>query len=132
MGETLVATPYGQVPIATISVGQQVTAFNIIGDREPRHVLNVFEYHDRDTWRLEVESVGEILVTGEHPFKVPGGGDEYLTVDDMVVGDLLLTEEGETVEVVSKTPGPSRTVHNLNVEGLHTYMAGGLRVHNEK
>ena len=73
----------------------------------------------------------ELQVTEEHPFLV---NDSWIPAKELVVGDELLTIDGEKVriteieEVVSEE---SFKVYNLHVGGWNDFFAGGVLVHNK-
>jgi hypothetical protein len=70
-----------------------------------------------------------IEATPEHPFFVAGRG--FVAARKLARSDLLETEDGRTAAVVSLSERRGRfTVYNLEVEGTHTYFAGGWWVHN--
>jgi hypothetical protein len=113
-------------PIADVRVGDYVAAFDGLGALTPRRVTNIFSYEDR-----EVVELNEVRVTSEHRFLLANG--MYKRVNELVEGDVLVATDGSFVPEWSVVPiAGTYTVHNLTVEGTHTYVAGGFRVHNIK
>ena len=50
----------------------------------------------------------------------------------LTVGDTLTLEDGKEVKILSIEAGPEyESVYNLQVDGVHTYFADGVRVHND-
>ncbi len=70
-----------------------------------------------------------IRVTGSHPFRI---GDEWVKVQDLTVGAVLLGRNLEpvVVESIALVDVPVR-VYNIEVSGAHTFFAGGVLVHNK-
>jgi hypothetical protein len=71
---------------------------------------------------VDVEVDGEtITATDGHPFWVDDEG-RWVDAEDLEVGDLLLLADGTTTEVDGVWHHTQTlTVHNLTVEGIHTY-----------
>jgi hypothetical protein len=71
---------------------------------------------------VEVEVDGEtITATDEHPFWVDDQG-RWIDAEDLQPGDLLLLADGTTTEVDAVAHHTAvLTVHDLTVEGIHTY-----------
>ena len=112
-------------PIASIKVGDEVMAFDGLGELQPRKVIQTSVKHEQ-----EVVQLGEIKVTLGHSFLQPDGNFKPLAEID---------EKGFLVGVTGKIiPHPGikpvagkHTDYNFAVEDLHTYVAGDYRVHNE-
>ena len=61
-----------------------------------------------------------VTATDGHPFWVDGGG--WTDAGDLAVGDVLVSEAGNAVEVAGLAVDTrSAVVHNLTVNRLHTY-----------
>ncbi|MEV1008679.1 polymorphic toxin-type HINT domain-containing protein [Streptomyces sp. NPDC049881] len=76
-----------------------------------------------------------LTATAAHPFWVPALGT-WVDATDLTVGAQLETSNGTTAEITTLTRSTtSTTVHNLTIEGLHTYyvIAGQtpVLVHNQ-
>lgn len=116
--------------IEDIREGDMVAAFDGLGPLQPRRVATLMHYRERTPLSLTVAG-STLRVTSEHPFLVPSG--EYTKAGDLVLGGFVVTASGETAEILAVEPGADlEDVFNFEVEGLHTYVAGGLRVHNIK
>ena len=126
-GDTFVLMGNGsQKAIADIVVGDTVLAFSEDGALVPQPVTRTWVHFEK-----EVIDVDGVKVTPEHRFLLPSG--EYAHIGDLSVGDEVVNADGTThvigsIEAVSGT----HTVYNLTVNDLHTYVAGGFRVHNWK
>lgn len=65
-------------------------------------------------------SVDWVVATDAHPFYVAGDG--WTDAEDLMIGDLLVSDESRAVEILSiETYSAIEVVHNLTVDRLHTY-----------
>lgn len=77
-----------------------------------------------------------LTVTGNHYILTPSKqSDEtdpgFARADQLEVGDVMWTEYGDEVIITNiEDGGEYDFVYNFEVEDLHTYIAGGIRVHN--
>jgi hypothetical protein len=147
-GPTIVWTERGLVPIADIQVGDLVLAHNDeTGELSFREVLKTYVRQGAPivlvTLMAVDPAVGNTLTTiettEEHPFLVEAtaNGDMpgWTRVDELSPGDTIKQFDGLSPgSVVMSVQFTSRReqVHNLEVEGLHTYLVGadGVVVHN--
>lgn len=112
--------------IAEISEGDRVMAFDGMGMLRGRRVTALVSRGElRPT--LEIDGV---RVTATHRFLTPVG--EWVRAHKLQVGDELVTASGRPHAIRSITDGGERRVYNFTVAELHTYVAGGFRVHNSK
>ena len=120
--------------IEDVAVGDEVRAADPETDEVvSRRVLDTYVTPDVATYAVET-SGGTVVSTAEHPFWVDGKG--WVPVRALVPGDKLVDADGVRVELLSVTAtGETATVHNFNVDGLHTYhvLVGDdwVRVHNK-
>jgi hypothetical protein len=78
---------------------------------------------------IRTEDGRSVEATPDHPFWVEGKG--FVEAKRLARSDLLRKASGKSVRVGSVTAKPGKVrVYNLEVEGTHTYYAGGLWVHN--
>ena len=79
-----------------------------------------------------ITSEGEIKSTPFHRFYVKG--KKWISAQDIVIGDILLNEEGKDVRVNNKHEliGEVEVFHILDVRDNHTYFANNILVHNFK
>ncbi|WP_057461214.1 FG-GAP-like repeat-containing protein [Pseudovibrio sp. POLY-S9] len=112
-------------PIEQVGLEDQVMAFDGLGELEPREVTDLFVHGKKPI--LDVDGV---QVTSEHPFLLADGS--YQPVGQLRVGDQIVRADGSlyTIERIAEVEG-KHTVYNFTVEGLHTYVAAGFRVHNK-
>ncbi|MDD7911963.1 DUF4214 domain-containing protein, partial [Pseudovibrio exalbescens] len=113
-------------PISEIALEDKVMAFDGLGVLEPREVTDLFVHGKR-----RVLNVDGTLVTPEHPYLMADGS--FRPIGELSSGDMVVQADGslKAIERIAEEPG-LHTVYNFTVEGLHTYVAAGLRVHNIK
>ncbi|MES0872388.1 DUF4214 domain-containing protein, partial [Pseudovibrio sp. SCP19] len=111
--------------IEQVCLEDQVMAFDGLGALEPREVTDLFVHGKR-----QVLDVDGVQVTSEHPFLLANGS--FQPVAKLRVGDQIVRADGSlhTIERIDEVEG-QHTVYNFTVEGLHTYVAAGFRVHNK-
>ncbi|MCR4377239.1 MAG: tandem-95 repeat protein, partial [Rhodospirillales bacterium] len=115
-------------PIAEIEVGDSVMAFDGCGELEPRRVSHLYRHEDREI--VEMLGGGPRL-TPMHRFLTEN--EEYQAILAVERGARLVRGDGRVVRFEGLKPVAGRhAVYNFTVEGLHTYVAGGYRVHNNK
>jgi len=124
-------------PIETIRPGDKVEAFNEqTGGFEVRTVTRVF-MRIAPRRMVEIEAAGRVVVcTENHTFFTGFGG--WVPAGRLAVGGVVLLRGGpariDRVSTVERDLAIQRSqppvVFNLEVEGLHTYVANGFVVHN--
>jgi hypothetical protein len=133
-----------RTPIEQVAVGDLVWAADPeTGRAGPRRVDRTIVGSGRkDLVDLRVDLDGvlggptsRVTATADHPFWVVGARD-WIDAGQLVFGDVLTTPTGHRVSVIdSRRRTREQRVHNLTVEGLHTFYvsAGGhdLLVHNQ-
>ena len=113
-------------PIEAIQVGDLVMSFERLGKLVPNRVSKLFVH-----LRKKVVEMGGIRVTTVHRFLQPDG--DYRRLGELTERDHLVKVNGSFQVVGKKKNVRARfTVYNFSVENLHTYVAGGFRVHNVK
>jgi Ca2+-binding RTX toxin-like protein len=126
---TPVLTPEGERPIEAICVGDEVLAFDpahgVAGILQPRRVVRVFQ-----TPAKEIFNLGGVHVTAGHKFFTSHG--IFKPINEFTASDYLVGKNGEfsIFPGLIKVDGHHK-VYNFEVDDLHTYVAGGWRVHNE-
>jgi RHS repeat-associated protein len=152
---TLVSTPAGLRAIDTLKPGNEVWAYDHVSSCwRIRQILETFESHHEGLF-ADISVAGETIpATFLHPFwamrgenldqrprrphlaPVPIGastGGRWVDACDLVVGDVLLLQDGREVIVEATKHYPSRSiVYNIEVAGLHCYAVGksSVLVHN--
>ena len=134
--ETPVLTPDGDRPIASIAAGDLVIAHDpATGETSARRVLATKITAGKPSLRLELRAASgpdeAITVTAEHPFWVAKRG--WVAAAELASDDLVTTPTGAAVVVAVAQRAVIEPVHNLEVEGLHTYFVGHAHalVHND-
>ncbi|MDB9433083.1 Hint domain-containing protein [Microcystis aeruginosa] len=112
-------------PIEQIKIGDEVMAFDGLGELQPRKVTQTFITHDR-----EVVQLGNIKVTLGHHFLQADGS--FKALGEIDTDGFLAGVTGKLIPHPGIKPVAGKhTVYNFTVEDLHTYIAGDYRVHNE-
>ncbi len=133
-------------PIESINVGDLVMGFDCNGDLKPCKVTQTHTGYTEEFIELD----NGVFVTPGHRFLMPNSEfeliEKILKTDGMVVSeDGTATKIGgrfvsvhTDIENIGIEGNLARTIqsegwktYNLTVQGLHTYIAGGLRVHND-
>ena len=127
--------------MTTLHFHTRVMTYNLLKYcRESHRVRDVMEYTVNWLVSIQVDNGTEIVCTPTHPFYVTAK-QQWCSPqakcmdgsDQLVVGDAVMTEKGESVRIVSM-----ELVHNedgvrvttLSVEGVHNFFAEGLLVKN--
>ncbi|MFZ5761864.1 MAG: hypothetical protein ACOY8P_02925 [Thermodesulfobacteriota bacterium] len=119
-------------PIEEILAGDAVLAFDGLGNLTPARVSRTYAYDPAEVMELFVEkSDVPIVATPLHRFLTADG--VYKPLVKLAGGDLLVGADGRALRLarVGGVAGAA-PIFNFTVEGLHTYVAGGVRVHNQK
>lgn len=135
-GDTLVVMASGATRrIDRIRVDDLVRAFDPTAlVLQPARVTATHVHPVRDVLVLALAD-REVTTTAEHPVLTPDRG--FVAAGALRTGDTVLVHvDGALVPAVLTGVHRRRSrrcrVYNLTVEGLHTYVAGGLAVHNTK
>ncbi|GAA1228228.1 hypothetical protein GCM10009676_08180 [Prauserella halophila] len=117
-------------PIEEVQRGDRVLATDPeSGEQGPREVTEVITGSGRkslvtltvDTDGPAGDETGSVTATEGHPFWIDDEG-RWLAASQIEPGDLLRTAQGERVRVVdTDTTQRTQRVHNLTVDGIHTY-----------
>ncbi|NCQ79423.1 MAG: hypothetical protein GPI99_15230 [Microcystis aeruginosa W13-15] len=112
-------------PIEQVKIGDEVMAFDGLGELQPRQVTQTFITLDQ-----EVVQLGNIKVTLGHHFLQADGS--FKALGEIDNNGFLVGVTGKLIPHPGiKQVAGKYTVYNFTVEDLHTYIAGDYRVHNE-
>ena len=120
-------------PIEQVTEGDRVASTDPdTGQPTTATVTATFTHHNVATLRLTT-STGQITTTAAHPFYVEGKG--FTPAGQLTTEDTLRDQNGQPVHLHTiESTGTVQTVHNIEVNGTHTYHAattnGWLLVHN--
>ncbi len=127
-------------PIADVKVGDQVEATDPTTGKTSAHFVTAVKVHDdRDLMDVSVKAAdGQtgVLHTNAHHIFWDDSKHEWLRVDQLQVGDRLVTSDGAGAQVSSlvAVPGHQR-MWDLSVEGIHSFYVetghGAVLVHND-
>lgn len=123
----------GQRAISRLQAGDRVLALSPDDLPTTVTVLRVLT-HEVESYLVVRTLTTELHVTGEHPFYV--GGGTFKTIESLRVGDSIHAYDGTARFLPQQILAMERrhepvTVYNLEVDAPHTYVAGGIAVHNK-
>lgn len=122
-------------PIEDVQLGDHVMAFEGDGPLSPRRVIGQQVHTDRPLIRLnEVVCTAEHLIYARPRWFAEQGreGFDWQPAGELQRGDMMMDADGQPVEITAVGEAGVATVFNIEVADLHTYVASGLRVHNNK
>lgn len=135
------------IDIEDVVTGDKLLTYNIIENCfEPGIVKKLIRPKKNNIITVKLSNGTRIHSTEEHPYFVQGKGwcsfDPTSTtklheieVDQLLPGDILLDDKGNTITVERITPvvgAEIQTVYNFEIDGNHTYFANGILVHNKR
>lgn len=127
---TLILTPAGEKPVATLSSGDEVFCFSN-GRIVNAKVVGVYETEAQEYFEIKTKRTA-LNVTAEHPFLV--GGGQFKEAEQLKAGDVIFVfSEGGLVEdrvdsiIVHKE---NAKVYNLLVE-KGSFFANSILLHNK-
>jgi predicted phage tail protein len=128
LGHTLVRTPDGQCRIDELQAGDQVLSFDDKGTLHDATILKVHEHLNERVYRYQLWGGASLDATPNH--WVLNQFNAFVAIGSLGADDCLVDESNHLRPIVSREELPAGTVYNLTVEGHHTFIAGGIRVHN--
>ena len=128
LGHTLVRTPDGQKRIDELQAGDFVLSFDDQGKLHEGKVLKVHEHPNEQVQRYRLWGGAVLDATPNH--WVLNQFNAFVAIGTLGADDCLVDENDHLRPIVSREKLPPGTVYNLTVEGHHTFIAGGIRVHN--
>jgi predicted phage tail protein len=128
LGHTLVAVPNGTKRIDKLAVGDIVLSFDDAGKLHEAKVLQVHQHEDERVLRYKLWGGQCIDATPNH--WVLNQFNAFVEIDTLGPDDCLVDVNDHLRPIISKEELCKGTVYNLTVEGHHTFIAEGIRVHN--
>ena len=128
LGHTLVRVPDGQRRIDELHPGDLVLSFDDLGEVHQAKILKVHEHEGERVNRYRLWGGAVLDATPNH--WVLNQFNAFVEIDTLGSDDCLVDENGHLRPIVGKAELCHGTVYNLTVEGHHTFIAGGIRVHN--
>ncbi len=131
-GTKITMSDGSEKPIEDVHLGDKVLAFDAdTGETDACEVISRFSHVRHSIWVLNDRT----FCTPIHRFwaKFGANGWGFWPLEEIPIGAWLMDAAGNEIaaETIQDT-GRLQTVHNIEVERLHTYIADGYRVHNEK
>jgi hypothetical protein len=147
IGSTLITLPdYRQVRIDSLSKGDEVLSYNEeTGEVLVSKVITFSSPTKKDIVKFILSNGTELEAARNHPLWVIGKGwssyapditmrDHKLEVAQLSEGDMLLTQEGLEVELLTMYLDEDReyeVVYNIGLDNHYTYYANGILAHNK-
>jgi predicted phage tail protein len=128
LGHTLVAVPNGTKRIDKLAVGDSVLSFDDAGKLHEAKVLKVHRHENERVLRYKLWGGQCIDATPNH--WVLNQFNAFVEIDTLGADDCLVDVNDHLRPIISKEELCKGTVYNLTVEGHHTFIAEGIRVHN--
>lgn len=128
LGHTLIRTPDGQRAIETLQPGDLVVSFDDQGGLHHAKVLKVHVHEGERVVRYRLWGGAALDATPNH--WVLNQFNAFVEIGTLGADDCLVDENGHLRPIVERAEHGRGTVYNLTVEGHHTFIAAGLRVHN--
>jgi hypothetical protein len=128
LGHTLVRVPDGQQRIDELHPGDLVLSFDDQGGIHSAKVLKVHVHESERVIRYRLWGGAVLDATPNH--WVLNQFNAFVEIDTLGGDDCLVDENGHLRPIVGKADLCHGIVYNLTVEGHHTFIAGGIRVHN--
>jgi hypothetical protein len=128
LGHTLVRVPDGQRRIDELHPGDLVLSFDDRGTVHQAKVLKVHVHEGERVNRYRLWGGAALDATPNH--WVLNQFNAFVEIDTLGGDDCLVDENGHLRPIVDRAEFCVGTVYNLTVEGHHTFIAGGIRVHN--
>jgi predicted phage tail protein len=128
LGHTLVAVPNGTKRIDKLAVGDIVLSFDDAGKLHEAKVLKIHQHENERVLRYKLWGGQCIDATPNH--WVLNQFNAFVEIDTLGADDCLVDINQHLRPIISKEELCKGTVYNLTVEGHHTFIAEGIRVHN--
>lgn len=128
LGHTLIRTPDGLRAIETLQPSDLVVSFDDRGELHHAKILKVHIHEGERVLRYRLWGGAVLDATPNH--WVLNQFNAFVEIDTLGPDDCLVDENGHLRPIVDRAEFCIGTVYNLTVEGHHTFIAGGIRVHN--
>jgi len=127
VGTPILMADHTTRPIEKVKVGELILAFDETTKTLKEDKVKEFFEHDADEYLIVN---GTLRVTANHPVYSNG---KWTEIGKLKIGDTLLNAKGkeEPITSIQKIREKAK-VYNLEVNPYHTYIAGGIVVHNKK
>lgn len=140
---TIISAPLGSKEIQLVSSGDIVYGFDAeSGEIGEFSVLKTMKHSWDEVGNLYpilevMHERGVLFVTSNHQFykkdSLFGKFKDFDEIGNFKKGDFLILEDGKKSIIFDiKNADRYNFVYNFEVEKVHTYIAGGVRVHNDK
>jgi hypothetical protein len=128
LGHTSVSTPNGTCRIDELQPGDLVLSFDDRGELHQAKIVKVHEHEGERVVRYQLWGGAALDATPNH--WVLNQFNAFVEIGTLGPDDCLVDANGHLRPIISSEELCHGTVYNLTVEGHHTFIAGGIRVHN--
>lgn len=128
LGHTSIRIPDGVKAIEALQPGDLVISFDDSGQLHQARILKVHAHKDERVVRYQLWGGKTLDATPNH--WVLNQFNAFVEIGTLGPNDCLVDENNHLRPIVSSQDYGTSTVYNLTVEGHHTFIAGGIRVHN--
>lgn len=128
LGSTLVRVPGGEQRIDSLQQGDLVISFDDRGNFHEAPILKIHVHENEKVVRYGLWGGTYLDATPNH--WVLNQFNAFVEIGALGDDDCLVDENDHLRPIVSRDALPLGTVYNLTVEGCHTFLANGVRVHN--
>ena len=123
VGDTLISTPNGMVPIKNIKIGDVVYSL-VNGEIKENTVINSSSTGLKKVYKYTFDNDGSLVCTNNHPVMTSKG---WLPIEQAF--DILLSTN-KLSRLVNVEYVGIEEVYNLTVDESHSYIANGFITHN--
>ena len=128
LGHTLIRTPNGVQRIDSLQQDSVVLSYDDCGNFHEAVVLKVHVHENEQATRYGLWGGTHLEATPNH--WVLNQFNAFVEIETLGEDDCVVDENGHLRPIVSREHLGPNTVYNLTVQGHHTFIAGGIRVHN--
>lgn len=128
LGDTLVYTVDGEKRIDALKEGDYIVSFDDKGKFHKAKILAVHVHEDEEVYRFTYWGGGYLDATPNH--WVLNQFNAFVCIGSLGTDDCLIDRNNHLRPIIGRTKLENGTVYNLTVENQHTFIAGGIRVHN--
>lgn len=130
-----VSTPFGDVPISKVSVGDTVLSFDHSrGKVVEKRVLATRLLESDTLYKIRTVSGISVECTGDHPIFVQGTG--YVPACELGIGNKIIilapasSWQNDVICSIERYSGSKNKVYDIQVEECHNFFANGVLAHN--
>ena len=128
-----IASPNGNVVIETVKAGDVLFSFDFENNQRVENIVESVAMHENpqnEALRILFENDRELQVTANHEIAV--GVDKYVTAGSLVVGDVVMSDDGLLVITKIISLGTFDVDYSIHMQNEpHNHYVNGFLVHNK-